>query len=205
MDYKKLTILVFGGLAAIALVWVIFAPRPEKFEEADPGTSIGSGWSTYTSDVLGFSIQYPPGFTPDSEYVNESLGPGRQIRGVAFLVPDSMTRGTNLSPDTKLSVERVDATECTPSEFLAAGAVEGEDATLGDYDYQYAETGGAAAGNLYDEYVYALQRDGSACYGIRFFVHSTQIGNYEPGAVREFDREDLLQTFRDMAATLTVR
>jgi hypothetical protein len=36
---------------------------------------------------------------------------------------------------------------------------------------------------------------GYTCTAVRYLVHSTNIGNYEPGAVREFDRPALIDLF----------
>ena len=56
--------------------------------------------------------------------------------------------------------------------------------------------GGAGAGNLYEEIVYVPNLPGNAgCYGIRYFIHSGNIANYEPGTMAEFDRTTLLAEF----------
>jgi hypothetical protein len=66
-------------------------------------------------------------------------------------------------------------------------------ATEGDVAYEVARGGGAGAGNLYDETIWMIP--GYTCTAVRYLVHSTNIGNYEPGAVREFDRPALIDLF----------
>ena len=123
------------------------------------------------------------------------LGPGREIRGVAFHIPRSMARGTNLSANlTALSVESMSGPgRCEAGRFLSDpqnihSIV--ENATI----YSIAESQDAGAGNRYEEIVFALVGS-SPCLGIRYFIHSTNIANYDPGTVREFDRPKLLAEF----------
>jgi hypothetical protein len=68
--------------------------------------------------------------------------------------------------------------------------------TLSDngVDYSVAQGGGAGAGNLYSETVYAIPGS-SACTAVRYFIHSSQIGNYPPGMVTAFNKQALLTQF----------
>ncbi len=61
-------------------------------------------------------------------------------------------------------------------------------------EYSFASSTSAAAGNLYEEQVYALATS-SPCTAVRYFIHSSNVGNYPAGAVREFDRAALLAEF----------
>jgi hypothetical protein len=52
--------------------------------------------------------------------------------------------------------------------------------------------------------VYALKGT-KPCIAVRYFIHSTSIGNYDPNAgVREFDREALLGAFDQIRRSLTL-
>lgn len=153
------------------------------------------GWRSYSSPTFGFSLQYPVGFTVNQRYAYAGLGSEQEIPGVAFTVPASLAAGTNLSADTYLSVERLGASPiglaCDPLMFLPQ-AQSFSTVVDGGVTYLVAVGGGAAAGNRYEETVY-LPQIGSGCTAIRYLIHSTNLGNYEPGTVREFDRAALLQ------------
>ena len=60
---------------------------------------------------------------------------------------------------------------------------------------------GAGAGNFYEEEVWAIP-DTNPCIAIRYFIHSTNIYNYTPGAVKEFDRQKLINQFDEIRRSL---
>ncbi len=155
-----------------------------------PLRSTAPRWSIYSEVTNKFSIQYPPDFSVTNDYTYTLLGPGREIHGVAFTVPPSMTAGTNLSSDTKISVEYLNDATCTAASFLDNGQPL-PSPTDSVYSFDVKTTTGAAAGNRYEEIVYAL----SDCKAIRYFIHYGVIENYDPGAVREFDRAQLQNIF----------
>ncbi len=63
---------------------------------------------------------------------------------------------------------------------------------------------GAAAGNLYDSRVYRTLYAGT-CYEVALTVHTTNIGNYEPGTVAEFDKEEAFKLLEDIRNTFVLR
>ncbi|HEY5338095.1 MAG TPA: hypothetical protein VIJ85_07835, partial [Rhizomicrobium sp.] len=81
------------------------------------GVADASGWPVYRDAKAGYAISYPPGWLVDTTHDYQALGPGKDIRGTAFLVsPES---GTNLSSDSYLAVEILPgATSCTADQFL---------------------------------------------------------------------------------------
>lgn len=148
----------------------------------------------YVNPDRAFSIQYRADFSIDESYQYENFSSGKKIPGVSFTVPKSLAEGTNLADDTRVSVEFLEgARTCSALSFLET-VDSRETVREAGAAYDVAKRRGAAAGNLYEEIVYLLQD----CYAIRYFLHSGNIGNYEPGAVREFDRNSLLQIFDRM-------
>ncbi|MEK7600989.1 MAG: hypothetical protein AAB480_00450 [Patescibacteria group bacterium] len=161
--------------------------------------------ATDTYATSTFSITYPAGYTADASYIYDQVNPKKPISGVKFTIPGSMATGTNLSSDTYLSVEWLPrAKKCTGDIYLAAN-VHPHSETFASTTYSVATSSGAAAGNIYEESVYALQGS-SPCIAVRYFIHSGNIVNYpaqgEPGAVREFDRAALLSAFDTIRASL---
>ncbi len=183
--------------------------------EGDPGTNTFSGcivvsskvpdpsWLTFASSEFGFSLRYPPGYTLNGGYVFEGFGPGHDISGVSFTIPNSMTTGTNLANDTRLSVETLPAaTSCDAAQFLP-DATNARTVTEHGTKYSVASMSDAGAGNFYDTTVYALV-DTSPCLAVRYFIHSLNIGNFDPGTVHEFDRNALVGEFDAIRRTLVV-
>ena len=161
--------------------------------------------ATETYATSTFAITYPAGYTADASYIYDQVNPKKPISGVKFTIPGSMATGTNLSSDTYLSVEWLPrAKKCTGDIYLAAN-VRPHSETFASTTYSVATSSGAAAGNIYEESVYALQGS-SPCIAVRYFIHSGNIGNYpaqgEPGAVGEFDRAALLSAFDTIRASL---
>ena len=149
---------------------------------------------TYSDSSGAFSLRYPSGFVVDDKYKYEGLGPDKNILGVRFAVDPVLARGTNLSSDSFISIERMPvATECSASLFLYEKPKENKITDEG-VDYSVATSSGAGAGNFYEETIYALPQ-GNTCMGIRYFIHSTNIGNYPVGAVKEFNRTALMLQF----------
>ncbi|HZP18978.1 MAG TPA: hypothetical protein VFB16_02110 [Bauldia sp.] len=153
------------------------AAAPVKWNRVDTG----QGWT----------IVVPEGYAVNPSYRYDQLGAGRTIAGTAFTVPERIWKGSNLSADSYLSVEEIrGAAKCTAALFLPAGA-EVKSVTDKGQRYTLGTFGDAGAGNFYDQTVYA-RATGARCIGVRYFIHATNIGNYDPGTVEEFNRAGLI-------------
>lgn len=173
------------------------APAPTPTPQAPP-TSI---YATST-----FSIAYPSTYSLDDTYTYDQFE-GKPIAGVKFTVPASSAEGTNLSSDTGVSVEWLPrARRCTGDIYIVPN-VKAIELTVGSTTYSVATTTGAAAGNIYEEQVYAV-KGSSPCTAVRYFIHSGNIMNYpqegEEGAVREFDRAALEREFDSIRDALVL-
>lgn len=140
------------------------------------------------------------GYTEDSSYEYQALGPGKEIKGTKYTIPQAMTVGTNLSPDTYFSIELINknypgAEEyiCSANSFIMPGAVPTR-ITDQSIEYSVASSSDAAAGNRYDEIVYALPTS-ERCTAFRYFIHYGAIQNYPEGSVKEFDKKALVNEF----------
>ncbi len=160
------------------------------------------GWNTFASSTLGFSIRYPQGYTVQPDYQYTYLGPGQTINGVKFVIDPAIATGTNLSSfDTGVSVEWLPGlSQCSPEPFMNDLQ---STTTLVDNGTTYlvGQGGGAGAGNFYAEMVYAIP-GASPCIAVRYFIHSTDIGNYPPGVVVPFNQTALLSQFDGIRRSL---
>lgn len=172
------------------------APRQTPLPASEPP----SGWRIYGDVRLRFSIAYPEGWGVDRQYVYPIRIGGSELHGVAFSVPEWFRAKTNLARDTRISVEGLpNAANCDARLFLDSPQSELTE-NDGGYTWSIATGGDAGAGNFYDETVYALVGS-HPCVAIRYFIHSTNIANYDPGTVKEFDRTALVTMFDRIRGT----
>lgn len=166
--------------------------------------TIPTSWQTYRNLNPAWSISYPEGYTISTKYVYDQLGPGKEIKGVSLTIPVARAKGTNLSTDTRISIETLPGgSGCSATAFLDR-ADHATTLSEGGVTYSVADANGAGAGNFYEEKVYAFSQS-SPCIAVRYFIHSSNIGNYDPGAVQEFDRSALLAEFDRIRASLVLK
>ena len=163
--------------------------------------------SVYQNGTIGYTLRYPEEFIVDEAYTYQALGPGRDILGTKLTIPANTATGTNLSPDSYISIESFTAstsatsTECAADIFLADTHAKAHIVTDKGIVYSVATSSDAGAGNRYDEKVYALPGT-EPCVAVRYFVHYSAIENYGTSTVREFDEQALLNMFDLIRRTL---
>lgn len=166
------------------------------------GDSAPAPVATSTYVGVGFSLVHPADYTVDAAYAY-AFGPKKLISGVKFTIPAAMATGTNLTPDSYLSVESLPrAKNCTGDIYLLAD-VKTQTIPENGIHYSVATDSGAGAGSVYEETVYAIE--GSVpCTAVRYSIHSSNIGNYPQGTVREFDRAALIIAFDTIRQSLVL-
>jgi len=156
-----------------------------------------------------FSLRLPSllSATEDGYSINEDfknqISESQIIDGVKFTIPNKLATGTNLASDTYLSIESIPNTQvCTANLFLDKETVTStlveEGAT-----YSVATSTEAAAGNRFQEKVFALVGT-NPCMAIRYMVHYSVLDNYEPDTVVEFDAVGLVSQFDQIRRSLTI-
>lgn len=182
MNTAKIVITVI--LIALGAWFVFFAKEKST-------TSMATIYKTYTNDSLGFSVVHSREMSVDDSYRYTGMGPSSDIRGVSFSVPSVFARRTNLSPDTKLSVEKITGKDsCSVKDFLLTIKKE-ETIAQGSVMYHVVYGERKEAGNVYEEIVYLLPE----CRAIRYFIHTTTTGNDDVRTAPNFDRTRLLAMF----------
>ncbi len=186
-------------------VWLslrLGATAPAAVNEPVATSSI-PGWATYSS--AQFSIQYPVGYNADDAYTYTGMGPAQTIVGTKFTIDPATASGTNLSLDSYVSVELLPGAinSCSAEIYLqdahSAGLLD-----QGGRRYSVATSSGAAAGNRYEEVVFATPVAGG-CIAVRYMIHYGVLENYPAGAVLEFDRYSLLSQFDSIRRTLVLK
>lgn len=194
-------VLVLIGLAVLyrAPLMALFGSRTQE-QIATTTQETLPVWQAYASTTMGVALEYPPGYTLDELYFYGQF-PGKPIHGVSFVVPASVATGTNLSADTRLSVEQLPRAKSCTGDIYINDNVKATKMTENGVEYSVASTTGAGAGNRYEEWVYAIVGS-QPCTAVRYYLHSTNIGNYPAGAVREYDRGQLLAEFDQIRRSL---
>ena len=168
---------------------------------AEPVVPAQVATSTYATST--YFIVYPSDYAVDPLYVYTAVNPKKPISGVKFTIPTTMATGTNLSADSYMSIESLPNAKSCSGDIYVAANVKSLSFSENGVQYSVATTSGAGAGNLYEETVYAFVGS-KPCMAVRYFIHSTQIANYAPGTVTEFDRSALINTFDTIRRTLVL-
>jgi hypothetical protein len=148
-------------------------------------------------------IAHPEAYASDESY-SHLLSSGITTTGVRFFVPLALTTGTNLSPDSFISIERIaSTTTCTANFFLDDSRSIASTLHDDTFTYSYATSSDAGAGNRYEENVYALP-DINPCVAVRYFIHYGAIENYDAAAVKAFDKDALLSQFDTIRRSLVL-
>jgi hypothetical protein len=116
-----------------------------------------------------------------------------------LIEPSLLAPVTNLS-EAYFLVNTADlgAQECTPTDYETS---QGE-RTFNGQTYTASQSMGAAAGNLYDLRYFRTHKNGT-CYEVVFYLHSGNIGNYDPAlGVKEFDQQAILEMMEAILASL---
>jgi hypothetical protein len=158
----------------------------------------------YTHPASGVSLTYTDYFAPgDSPYGNYKTSPELALH----LIDSDLYDSTNLSEAYLLVSSTSDpqvTAACTdpnqgggPEQFLGNEVVNG-------IAFVHSTSEGAGAGNYYAQEIYrALNKN--RCYEVIYFIHYTNIGNYPPGTVTEFDQGALLKKMDDIFATFSIK
>jgi hypothetical protein len=217
---KKFLLFLVVIILIIFADWYFMYYRVGTSDTATSTTSIatttGEGTmpsNVYTNTQIGYSLTLPSIATSSTDtgsysivegYQYQALGPGNDIAGTKFTIPVILAAGTNLSPDSYISVEEMpQASKCTAGQFLSTKTIKSQIITDGNTSYSVASSSDAAAGNRYEETVYALTGS-QPCLAVRYFVHYGAIGNYPDGAVKEFDKKTLINQFDSIRHTLVI-
>lgn len=157
----------------------------------------------YESQEYGFSLYRPENSGVQNQGFEPYL-PLTQSPLVGIVLPKALSEGTNLGEagvylGVSASPEAVSGWDqpVAGSAEIAAGI-----ATINGVSFAVFTASEAAAGNLYEERVLRTLR-GATCFEVVEFLHSTNIGNYTPGTVTEFDKPLFQGYLEAITQTLT--
>ena len=152
-----------------------------------------------------FSLTYPDDFAP-AHYNAAQVTKIPPDFSLQYIDTQQLTT-TNLNEVYYLlgiSDDPQQVTTCTGSLNFEQPETELGTTTINGVDYTKSQGGGVGAGNIYEQVYYRGLHNGS-CVEITYFVHYGNIGNYPPGAVKEFDRTALYQELDEITASLILK
>ena len=189
----QITVKSAGDLAEYTLRVAIDPPgkTEQTFQYKNPATLL----------TLAYSDQFAPASFPSS--ANNKINPELVLQ----FIDTNSYQGTNLSEAYFLlgssSDPQMVATCTEPGP--GGGGPEQPDGNLivNGYNFVRSQASGAGAGNYYDQEIHRTVHN-NVCYEVVYFIHYTNIGNYTPGTVTEFDRNALMQKFNDILTTFSI-
>lgn len=158
-----------------------------------PGQATQDFW--FFDSQIPAGIQYSDEFAPTDLVVPVHLKGSAQIT-LAFIDPDFYAPRTNLSEAYAVLADSDDpavVASCTQPPTEVPETVTGQ-VPVNRYSFIRSEFSGAAAGNRYDQVAYRTVWK-NHCIELVFLIHSTNIDNYPPGAVVEYDHATLMNKF----------
>jgi hypothetical protein len=173
------------------------APAPQLQNQSE-------NWKTYSNQTNGYEISYP---VANIQHVTATesglLNPNVKVQREKFTVAESFTKGTNLSSDSGMIIEIYNSAYLCQADYIPAGFQDAQTATIKGVKYSVAVSDGAAAGNRYQQKVYKTLQN-NKCISIFVNTHSTNIGNYEPGTIKEFNKASFDSVMSRMLDTFKV-
>ncbi len=155
----------------------------------------------YRNASLSYTDMFAPAFFPGAQV--SKIKPELVLQ---FIDTQSYT-DTNLNEAYFLFGSSTDpqiVSTCTQSASLGGPETIVGDVTINGVSFTKSEGSGVGAGNIYEQTYYRTVYNGT-CYEITYFIHYGNIGNYDPGTVKEFDHAALIQKFDQILSTLVFK
>jgi hypothetical protein len=166
---------------------------------------IDAQYFQYQNPSTGLSLTYPDTFAPAIPVpANYKTEPELALQFIDSTYYDN----TNLSEVYFLVSSTSDSQvvkTCTEPNQNGGGPeqIVGNEGING-YTFVHNRAEGAGAGNFYQQEIYRMVNN-NVCYEVIYYIHSTNIGNYPPGTVTEFDRDTILQQLYGVFSTFTIK
>jgi hypothetical protein len=154
----------------------------------------------------GISLTYPDTFAPALPVQgNYKTDPVLTLQ----LIESELYEKTNLSEVYLMFSSSADpnvVSACTEPNPNGGGGPEyaaGEE-TVNGMTFIHTTTEGAGAGNYYQQEIFRTVQN-NACHEVIFFIHFTNVSNYTPGTVTEFNRDAVMRNLEAVLSMVKVQ
>jgi hypothetical protein len=154
----------------------------------------------------GLSLTYPDTFAPALPVLgNYKTEPVLALQ----LIDSELYEKTNLSEVYLMFSSTSDAgivSTCTEPNQNGGGGPEnpvGEEVVNG-LTFVHTTTEGAGAGNYYQQEIFRTVQN-NACHEVVFFIHFTNVSNYTPGTVTEFNRDAVMRNLQAVFSSFAIK
>ncbi len=166
---------------------------------------IDAQYFQYQNPSTGLSLTYPDTFAPAIPVsANYKTEPELALQFIDSIAYDN----TNLSEVyflvSSTSDSQVVKTCTEPNQNGGSPEQVVGNEGINGYTFVHNRAEGAGAGNFYQQEIYRMV-DSNVCYEVIYYIHSTNIGNYPPGTVTEFDSDAVLQQLYGVFSTFTIK
>ena len=199
MDLSKKLIIfiaVFLVLILFLVFWYFERYQPQPAIEIMPGVKS----LVYENKEFGFALDYPENSQLRTENLEGYLETDKNgIIGI--FLDQTLFTGTNLSEASVIvgvdpSIEAVKKCGMISDYGEKTSGVK----IIADKTFQAFEAVGVAAGNIYESKIYRTVINNN-CYEIVELLHSGNIYNYDPGTIKEFDKQKFSSTLKNIVST----
>ncbi len=153
----------------------------------------------------GVLLDYSDEFAPITWQIPFSIK-GTPLLTLYFIEPSYYFPTTNLNEAALILTASSDpgvVASCTQPVADSGEVITGT-VTIHGYTFTQSEFVGAAAGNRYDQVFHRTVVNGT-CYEVIYLIHTSEIANYPPGTVVEYDRERLVHKLDEVLGTITIK
>lgn len=220
---KKPLFWIVVVVVIIVIIWAFlyffaYPPTPLPSVSTNTPTSTNSAVTTgpgaggATTTLMGpgnsFSFDYPSQFTVSAgnssttQWMQNTTVPGTILAQVTM--PPSLQPNTNFQGATFTVGTSNKSSAVSNCLVQKNGNASSSVVTINGTSFTRITYGDAGAGNFYDIVSYRTVHD-NACYALEYVIHSTNIQNYPPGTITQFDQssvqsmlESMVQSFRFM-------
>lgn len=156
--------------------------------------------------ATGISLTYPDTFAPALPVQgNYKTDPVLTLQ----LIESELYEKTNLSEVYLMFSSSADSkvvSTCAEPNQNGAGGPEypvGEE-TVNGMAFVHTTAEGAGAGNFYQQEIFRTVQN-NACHEVIFFIHFTNVSNYTPGTVTEFNRDAVMRNLEAVLSMVRVQ
>jgi len=174
-----------------------FSPDQPTSGNQNSSPAPAAAVSTYRNATYNFEFQYSAEFSfTDAIYAN------LQQKIVQVNLAQSEYPKTNFGDAAlSFSIQPVSSLQACLSANLSENAAGfKETRSINGVTFYLGQGNGAAAGNFYDSRIFRTFRSGS-CFEIAETLHTSNIGNYEPGTVTEVDPKPIWERLDKILAS----